>query len=103
MTLSGAGITFIATIDTAPLGSVQRWFLGAALLLLAVSLAAGLMVWSRAAQMLSKKNYNLRDRYLEIPGLINILSFGAGVVSLGVCVAIKLFDPFDYAALMPAH
>jgi hypothetical protein len=49
------------------------------------------------------KKYNLRDRYLEIPGLINILSFGAGVGSLGIYVAIKLFGPFDYAAFMPAH
>ncbi|MGC1825734.1 MAG: hypothetical protein WA723_08855 [Pseudolabrys sp.] len=48
MTLAGAGIAFIATIDADSLGKLQRFSLFVALVALGTSLAAGLFVWSRA-------------------------------------------------------
>src|SRR5262249_51227814 len=91
MTLSGAGIAFVATIDVRPIGSAQRIALFAAMVLLALSLAAGLLVWSRAAVMISNQQYSLEDAFLKWPGLVNLFAFGFGVVALGVFIAIKIF------------
>jgi len=90
MTLSGAGIAFIASLDIHTIGYYQRIFLVASIVLLALALAAGLLVWSRAAMMLSARHYSLEDPFLKWPGLVNLFSFAFGVVALGIYVGIKL-------------
>ena len=92
MTLSGAGIAFIATLEPGGLTCLQRGSLAASILMLGLSLGAGLFVWSRATVMLGKKQFDLDDRYLRIPGLINLISFGLGVLALGVMIVIKIFS-----------
>jgi hypothetical protein len=92
MTLSGAGMAFVITLDLQKLANIQRISIAISIIFLAVALAAGLLVWSRATVMMAKSSYNLDDRYLKIPGLINLFSFAFGVVSLGAYVIIRLFD-----------
>jgi hypothetical protein len=90
MTLSGAGIAFIATIDNKDICGWRRAFLAAALISLAVSLGAGLVVWSRAAVMISGRQYSLNDKRLKVFGLINLIAFFIGVLSLGAYVLVKI-------------
>jgi hypothetical protein len=92
MTLAVAGIAFLATLDVHTFSFAQRLLLAGATLLLGISLAAGLMVWARAAVMLSHRKYSLEDVYLRTPGLINLFAFGLGVAALGAFLVIKLFS-----------
>ena len=41
--------------------------------------------------MLAKKNYELNDRYLRIPGVINQTAFGLGFIFLCIAIAIKIW------------
>ena len=93
MTLSGAGIAFIASLNASAMDPFQRVVLGLALVFLGISLGAGLFVWSRAVVMLSAERYSLKDKHLRVPGLINVVSFGAGVAILAIYVVLRLYDP----------
>lgn len=90
MTLSGAGIAFIAALDLSGLSEYQKISFTISLVCLAFSLAAGLLVWSRATVMSSNRRYSLNDPYLRYPGIANLIAFGLGVVALGTFVFIKL-------------
>ena len=42
--------------------------------------------------MLANKDYNLESKYVKIPGLVNVISFGLGFILLAVAVAIKVIN-----------
>ena len=62
----------------------------AALFSLALCMSSGLLVLSGGAPMLATKNYNLESRFIKIPGLINVFSFGIGFLLLAIVIATKL-------------
>jgi hypothetical protein len=92
MALAGGGIALIIQ-PTFFAGSC--WFkvlAVGALLFLAICVVSGLFVASAGAVMLANKNYNLEYRFLKLPGLTNVFTFGIGFLFLAVAVAIRLFE-----------
>lgn len=59
-------------------------------LLLAVSVAGGLLAGMRVPVQLSKQNYDLEDKYFEWPIRIQQIAFFLGIVALGVALALIL-------------
>jgi hypothetical protein len=91
LTLAGGAIAFVIqpTFYAAGNYQVKLWSM-LALVFLVISVISGLFVFSRGSVMLSKKNYDLGDWYIKIPGLINVFSFSIGFICVSVAVAIKL-------------
>lgn len=42
--------------------------------------------------MLARKNYDLEDRHVKIPGMVNVISFGLGFFLLAIAVGIKVLS-----------
>jgi hypothetical protein len=42
--------------------------------------------------MLAKRDYNIESKYIKIPGMVNVISFGLGFVLLAIAVAIKVIN-----------
>lgn len=90
--LSGAfiafltGTTFLGSINS----TVDRLTVTATIILFAVSSASGLMVWARGCTMMSQKAYDLMDRHIAIPGIVNVVAFGVAAVMLGILAGYKL-------------
>src|SRR5581483_5128721 len=80
------GTTFVARLHT---GS-EKLAIVAVLLLLGLSLCAGLVAYMRACTMLGSADYNLSDRYLSIPGMVNVVCFAVGVVGVGGLAVFEL-------------
>ena len=58
--------------------------------LLAVSVAGGLLGGMRVPVQLSKQNYDLQDKYFEWPIWIQQITFFFGIVALGIAMALIL-------------
>jgi hypothetical protein len=58
--------------------------------LLAISVAGGLLGGMRVPVQLSKQNYNLQDKYFEWPIRIQQITFFLGIVALGIAMALIL-------------
>ena len=59
-------------------------------LALATSAAAGVLAYMRIPMLIAKKDFNMRDKFMEIPGRIHHISFVVGVLSLGVALIIVM-------------
>ena len=90
LTLAGGAIAFVIS----PNFSAGDWWLKllsiTALILLTLSVIAGLLVFSRGAVMLSEKNYRLGERRIKLWGMINIVSFGISFILLAIVVGTKV-------------
>jgi hypothetical protein len=60
------------------------------LLLLTVSLCAGVAVYMAAITMIDTAVYDLASPYIRIPGQINILCFAGGAVGVGIMAVVEL-------------
>lgn len=69
----------------------SKWAFSIGWVMLAVSIAAGLLANSRVVIQLWEGNHTLNDRFLELPGRLQQLSFLAGVVSLGLSLMLILY------------
>jgi hypothetical protein len=79
------GTSFLATIHS----GWERCAITIVLTMLGLSLCAGLVVYMRAATMFSSANYDLADKHLRFPGIINVLCFGIGALGVGT---LAIFD-----------
>lgn len=68
-----------------------RYFLFFSWLTLAISAAAGVLAYMRIPMLIAEKDYNMRDKFMEVPGKIHHIAFVAGLLSLGAALAIALF------------
>jgi hypothetical protein len=59
-------------------------------LALATSAAAGALAYMRIPMLIAKRDFNMRDKFMEIPGRIHHISFVIGILSLGVALVIAL-------------
>ena len=55
-------------------------------LVLAVSVATGVMAWSRIPIQLATQNYNLEDNYFTVPGKIHQICFVLGILAIGLAI-----------------
>lgn len=62
-----------------------------AFICLTVCILSGLFVHARGCVMLQKKQYDLEDWHLKVPGMTNQLSFFIGFVLVGVAMAVKVW------------
>ena len=90
MALAGGGIALVIQPNFFANSLCLKILSLGALLSLAICMISGLLVLSGGAPMLATKNYNLESRFIKIPGLINVFSFGIGFLFLAIAVAIKL-------------
>ena len=67
-----------------------KFFLFLSWLALATSAAAGVLAYMRIPMLIARKDFNMRDKFMEIPGRIHHISFVVGVLSLGVALIIVL-------------
>src|SRR5213079_2477521 len=73
------------------LSNAARYVIVASWIVLALSIIAGTLSYLRIPVMLSKGEYNLTDKYMEVPGRLQQLLFVMGVIILGIALAILLF------------
>lgn len=59
-------------------------------LALAISAAAGVLAYMRIPMLIANQDFNMRDKFMEIPGRIHHISLVVGVLSLGVALIIAL-------------
>lgn len=59
-------------------------------LALATSASAGVLAYMRIPMLIAKRKFNMRDKFMEIPGRIHHISFIVGIISLGVALVIAL-------------
>jgi len=69
-----------------------KWFLFISWFVLAVSVLAGLIAGMRIPIQLSEENYNLEDKFLKYPGLIEQIAFFLGIVFLGIALTFILAE-----------
>lgn len=81
------GAAFLQDI-TSPL---ERGAALVALVALAVSIAAGILVAMETATKLSKGQYGLADKWIKIPGAVNVIAFAIGAVAVASLAAFELF------------
>jgi len=67
-----------------------KLFLFLSWIALTTSAAAGVLAYMRIPMLIAKRDFNMRDKFMEIPGRIHHISFIVGIVSLGVAVVIVL-------------
>lgn len=92
LTLAGGAIAFIIQPTFFSGHPFLKVISVAALVLLTISVVSGLVVFSGGATMLARKNYNLEDKYVKWPGLVNVLSFAIGFVLLAIAVGIRVIQ-----------
>ena len=61
-------------------------------LALATSAATGALAYMRIPMLIAKQNFNMRDKFMEIPGRIHNISFVVGILSLGVALVVVLIE-----------
>lgn len=74
------------------LNSYAKIFLLLSWLALAISVAAGVLAYMRIPTLIAKKDFNMRDRLMEIPGRIHHIAFGTGILLLGIALVIALIQ-----------
>jgi hypothetical protein len=90
MALAGGGIALVVQPSFFA-GSCRIKILSfGALIFLSICVITGLVMFSGGAVMLGHADYNLERRYIKIPGLLNVFSFGFGFLFLAAAIAIKL-------------
>ena len=90
LTLAGGAIAFVIQPTFFSGSLLLKGLSIAALILLTVSVIAGLFVFSRGCVMLAEKDYSLEDKRIKILGMANVISFGVSFVLLAVAVALKV-------------
>jgi hypothetical protein len=89
LTLSGGAIAFIIQPSFYQVDILIKLFAFLATVTLGSCVISGLFVFSRGSVMLAEGTYSLEDRYIKIPGQINIFSFAAGFICAAICVLLK--------------
>jgi hypothetical protein len=90
MALAGGGIALIIQPNFFGGSCWVKLLSVGALIFLVICVVSGLFVASGGAVMLGNRDYNLERRYIKIPGLLNVFSFGFGFLFLSAAVVIKL-------------
>lgn len=90
--LAGGGIALVIQPNFFTADALLKVLSIGALLFLSICVLSGLFVFSGGSVMLANKNYNLEDKHIKIPGLVNVFSFGLGFLFLAVAVAIKVLN-----------
>lgn len=80
------GATFLEKVDS----GWQKIGVIIVLLILTTSLIGGIFVHMRTATMLGSGNYDLNDRHLAIPGMINVVGFALGAAGIGLLAILVL-------------
>ena len=57
---------------------------------LAASVATGVLAYMRIPMLTAKKDFNIHDKLMEIPGRIHHITFVVGILFLGVALVIIL-------------
>ncbi len=101
LAISGAVMAFLLSSETSKtIGSealktassdLVKGVLSVALVFFSLSTLGGLLVLARGAQMLSDGDYSLEDRYLKIPGLINVFGFAIAFLCVAVVIAARVW------------
>lgn len=68
-----------------------KHFLFFSWLALAISVTAGVFAYMRIPMLIAKKDYNMRDKFMEIPGKIHHIAFVIGLLLLAMALTIALF------------
>lgn len=80
------GATFLEHIGTLP----AKIAVIIILLVLAISIVAGILVYMRISTMLSEGKYDLGDSHLRTPGAWNVLCFGAGSGGVAILAVLQI-------------
>ncbi len=89
--LAGGAIAFVIKPEFYTTDPLLKILSTLSLGLLSISVISGLLVFSAGCVMLSSGNYSLRDRFIKIPGIINVVTFGFGFIFLAIAVCIKIW------------
>jgi hypothetical protein len=92
LTLAGGAIAFIIQPTYFSGSHLLKTLSILALFLLTVCVVSGLLVFSGGSVMLANKDYDIESKYIKIPGMVNVISFGLGFVLLAIGVAIKVIN-----------
>lgn len=93
LTALGTGaIVFSAGLlsDKVFLPTAAKWFIFGAWCLLAISVLAGLVAGMRIPIQLAEENYDVEDKFLKYPGMIQQITFFFGILSLGIALTFIL-------------
>jgi len=74
------------TAENVDLSGFAKACLIASWLLLAISVALGVLTYSRIPIKLAEKNYDTQDKWFSYPGRLHQLTFLAGIACLGVAL-----------------
>jgi hypothetical protein len=89
LTLAGGAIAFVIKPEFFGQSPLLKYISIAALVLLTVCVISGLFVFSGGCMMLARKDYNLERKYVKLPGIINVVSFGLGFLLISFAVGWK--------------
>jgi len=90
--LAAGALVFSADLITKEvrLTACSKVFLVLAWAALTVSIAAGVLTFSRFPMMIAEQNRNLEDRYLIVPGRIQQILLILGIACLGTAMILTL-------------
>ena len=94
LALATGSLVFSAGIvkETINLSIETKCLLVASWVILGGSVVSGVLAYMRIPILIAKKDYNLRDSYLETPGRIHQILFGLGTFLLGIALSFALFS-----------
>jgi hypothetical protein len=94
LALSGGAIAFILQPTGGGLagGTLTGGLALLSLLALSICVISGLFVISGTCVLLAHREYDLENKYVKIPGLINVFSFAGGFLLLAIYIAAKIFS-----------
>jgi hypothetical protein len=95
LTALGTGaIVFSAGLlsDKLFLPTAAKWLMALSWLVLSLSIFAGVVAAMRIPIQLTEENYNLEDKWLKYPGLVQQFAFLLGIVLLGIALATILIE-----------
>jgi hypothetical protein len=94
LALAGAAILYLLNSDAAKaLTGWTAWVLVGSLVCFAASAIAGILVLMQGASNVSNANYDLSDRWLRGPGVVNFLGLIGGFGLAAVFVIAHMFAP----------
>lgn len=93
LALATGAIVFSAGLltDKVALSPLAKWFILISWCVLALSVVGGILANMRVPIMLTEQNYNVEDKFLKYPGLVQQLAFVFGIVLLGFALSIILY------------